>query len=244
MIRREKVQALVLSRRPLGEADRLLQLFTEEHGLVSVVAKGVRRIPSRRGGYLEPLTHIMALISGGDRYYLAAVEPMDDFLPLRQDEVARTQAMGLAHLVRHLFRPEEPQPSVFAALSDAFATLPELPLAKRYVLECAVALHALTCAGILPQLKSCHVCGTLQTQEAVLLDAAAGGWRCLSCHNSFAGTRVSLPPRLLIALRWLAQHAEQALRLRLTEEESQQLVTAMRHYVAQVVETPLSYDRA
>lgn len=63
-MRRTILHALILSRTNVGEADRRLKLFTFEQGLVRVIAKGVRRIPSRRGGHLEPFTRILALVSG------------------------------------------------------------------------------------------------------------------------------------------------------------------------------------
>ena len=50
----EKVRAVVLSSCPLGEADRILVLFTRELGRVDAVVKGVRKTKSSWGGRLEP----------------------------------------------------------------------------------------------------------------------------------------------------------------------------------------------
>ena len=46
-VRYEKVRAVVLASRPLGEADRILRLFTRELGRVDAVVKGVRKTTSR-----------------------------------------------------------------------------------------------------------------------------------------------------------------------------------------------------
>ena len=54
MVRAEKARAVVLSSRPLGEADRIVRLFTRELGRVDAVVKGVRKTTSRWGGRLEP----------------------------------------------------------------------------------------------------------------------------------------------------------------------------------------------
>jgi len=43
----------VLRGRPLGEADRILTLFTDERGKLDAVAKGVRRARSHLAGRLE-----------------------------------------------------------------------------------------------------------------------------------------------------------------------------------------------
>ena len=41
--------AIVLRTQKLGEADRIITLFTRNHGRVKAVAKGVRRTKSRFG---------------------------------------------------------------------------------------------------------------------------------------------------------------------------------------------------
>ena len=51
-MRNEKARAIVLASRPLGEADRILRLFTRELGRVDAVSKGVRKTTSRWGGRL------------------------------------------------------------------------------------------------------------------------------------------------------------------------------------------------
>ncbi|MFH0831026.1 MAG: DNA repair protein RecO [Parcubacteria group bacterium] len=48
------VDALVLSRKDIGEADRLLTIFSRTMGKQRVVAKGVRRPTSRMSAHLEP----------------------------------------------------------------------------------------------------------------------------------------------------------------------------------------------
>lgn len=49
-----KTEGIVLYRRNLGEADRIVTFFTSDFGKISVVAKGVRRPKSKKAGHLEP----------------------------------------------------------------------------------------------------------------------------------------------------------------------------------------------
>lgn len=53
-----KVNGVILKRRAYKEADRVLTVFTREQGKMTVVAKGVRRIPSRRAPSLELFTEV------------------------------------------------------------------------------------------------------------------------------------------------------------------------------------------
>src|SRR5215472_7205703 len=48
-----KTRGIVLRARPLGEADRIVTLFTTESGKLDAVAKGVRRARSHLAGRLE-----------------------------------------------------------------------------------------------------------------------------------------------------------------------------------------------
>ena len=78
--RNYKVEGLVIKRHNLGEADRILTVFSRELGKLRVVAKGVRRGKSKLAGHLEPFvaTEIqlvhgrnLDVVTGaqGQRYY-------------------------------------------------------------------------------------------------------------------------------------------------------------------------------
>ena len=49
----------------LGEADRIITLYTPDRGKVRAVVKGARRAKSRKGGFLQPLTHVRVSMAEG-----------------------------------------------------------------------------------------------------------------------------------------------------------------------------------
>src|SRR5688572_20574233 len=103
MKRRARVEALILSRRSQGEADRLLTFFTPDQGILKVLAKGVRRIPSRRGGHVEALARVTGILHGKPgHYFLAGVETLDYHVALRQDVAALEQVRILNQLLVRL----------------------------------------------------------------------------------------------------------------------------------------------
>src|SRR3989344_5710761 len=60
-----KVEAIVIRRRNIGEADRILTVFTKHFGKINVKASGVRKITSRRAPHIESLNHsILTLYKG------------------------------------------------------------------------------------------------------------------------------------------------------------------------------------
>src|SRR5437899_6626628 len=60
-----KTEAVVLRSFRLGEADRVLHLYTLDRGRVGALAKGVRKTKSRFGGRLEPLSHAELVLHEG-----------------------------------------------------------------------------------------------------------------------------------------------------------------------------------
>ena len=198
MPRREKVTGLVLSRRSVGEADRLVTLFTREAGLLRVLAKGVRKIPSRRGGHLEPMTEVLALVNrSGERLYLTHVETQHAMSALHRNEGAMEHVQHIFRLLLDVSPEGETQEDVYIMLKDVCMLMPELPYGKRVALETAAMLTILRAAGLQPALEACQHCGVKIPADAVILDNRDGGWHCLLCHGSLLGTETSLKPALM-----------------------------------------------
>lgn len=60
-----KTLAVSLKTVPFAEADKLVTLFTREHGKIKAIAKGARRVPSRFGGRVETFTYADYFIAQG-----------------------------------------------------------------------------------------------------------------------------------------------------------------------------------
>ena len=73
-------QAIVLRTQKLGEADRIITLFTKEHGRLRAVAKGVRRTKSKFGARLEPTSYVdLQLYSGKTFDIVTQAEGIENF---------------------------------------------------------------------------------------------------------------------------------------------------------------------
>lgn len=244
MVGRHKLKALILSRKSIGEADRLVTLFTREHGLVKAVAKGVRRVPSRRGGHLEPYTSALVLLTvtrAGN--YIGAVETLDQHEKLHNEEQALLSARNMTLAITGLFDEAQTLPTLFDAVAHAWQMLPGLPAPQRGLIEMAVMIHALDEAGLKPDLSRCQICRQALPSEAVVLDPARGGFRCLLCQGGFIDTQYSFPPQLLKALRFMQSTPARVLKLVMEESEIAHLLSALRRYMAHVTEQSLFTDQ-
>lgn len=60
-----RTKAIVLRRTDFGEADRILNLLTPEHGIVSAIARGVRREKSKLSGGIELFARCDVTVGSG-----------------------------------------------------------------------------------------------------------------------------------------------------------------------------------
>lgn len=75
-----RTKAIVLRRTNYGEADRIIQLLTPDHGKVSVMAKGVRREKSKLAGGIELFAvSDVTLVSGKSDLWTLTGAKMDTF---------------------------------------------------------------------------------------------------------------------------------------------------------------------
>ncbi|HEX6911062.1 MAG TPA: DNA repair protein RecO [Longimicrobium sp.] len=180
-------KALVLQAFPYSETSKVLRLFTLEHGLRSVMAKGALRPRSRYGGVLEPFTEGTAtfyLKEGRDLHTLSGFDLLRSRQALGRSLVGFAGASLLAELVMRT-GTEEPHPALYHALAGAWdlvagARGPEEALAA----SLTGAWTLVVLLGFEPQATACIRCGReLDPGEAVRFDATAGGTACVGCRR-------------------------------------------------------------
>jgi DNA repair protein RecO (recombination protein O) len=65
MIRTFKTEAIIIKRKNIGEADKILTVFSKDLGKLTIKAKGIRRVPSRRSAHVEPLNIVSLTLYAG-----------------------------------------------------------------------------------------------------------------------------------------------------------------------------------
>lgn len=179
-------RALVLQAFAYSETSKILRLFTWDHGLVSVIAKGALRPRSKYGGVLEPFTEGMATFyhhHGRDLHTLSGFDLVRSRQAVGRSLAAFAGASLLAELVLRV-GIEEAHPEVYETLVgtwDAAAAAPDAEGAVRAALTGAWTLVSIL--GYEPQTDHCVVCERpLVPAEAVRFDTAAGGVACVRCR--------------------------------------------------------------
>jgi len=181
-----KTEAVVLRSFRLGEADRVLHLYTLARGRVGAVAKGIRKTKSRFGARLEPLSRVEVMLheGSGDLQTVTGVELLDSHHAAREQRYRLGVGLVGAEAMLRLFTEQEANPRAFQALTRFLELLDELePHTTRPALDSLVLafqLKLLWLSGYLPHLTSCANCGA-EDVALVGYSPAAGGAVCTAC---------------------------------------------------------------
>ena len=176
-----RASAVVVRHGDWGEADRLLTLYTREQGMVKALAKGARKITSRKAGHLQPFTHVtVQLAKGRDLLIVTQAETVDAFLPLHDNLIKTGYAAYIVELLyRFSYEEEGGNPPLFKLLVDTLGRIEkedEAWLSVRYY-----EMRLLDIVGFRPQLFECANCGREILPEDQFFSFATGGVICPQC---------------------------------------------------------------
>nr|MBP8036762.1 DNA repair protein RecO [Negativicutes bacterium] len=174
-------EALILSVRDMGEADRLAVVFSREHGKLSAAAYGARRPRSRLAGSVQSFSLVeVSLMPGRNLETIGQCEVKRSFRELREDITLMTYAAFLTELVSELWPDRSPEPSAYDVLLGSFSLLLER---NPRLVSLAGAWQLLALAGFHPEYERCVTCGQVLALPAYF-DACAGGGVCPACEHS------------------------------------------------------------
>ena len=183
-----RTEVIVLRHQNLGEADRVLSLLTPERGKVRAVAKGVRKLLSRKAGHLELFTRSKLLIARGRGMdIISQAEMVEPYLGLRDDLVRVSYASYFAELSDNFVGEGDENRAIYDLLSAGLGWLctdDDLRLTARYF-----ELRMLERAGFMPELHKCMVRGEAIVAEDQFFSVADGGVVCPACGHEHPRAR-------------------------------------------------------
>lgn len=234
-----RAEVVVLRHSNWGEADRLLVLFSREAGKLRAVAKGIRKIRSRKAGHLEPFTHVKVMMARGrDFWIVTQAETMNAYLPVRDDLVRTAYAGYVIELLDRFTYEEGQNRALFHLLVDTLervSTLPDPFAAVRYY-----EIRLLDLLGFRPELNSCVNCGTEIKPEDQFFDAIQGGVVCPRCGQQIPSTRPVSMQTLKFLRHFQRSTFPEATRVELTPGVRKEMESLMAHYLTYLLERRLN----
>jgi len=220
-------EAVVLRVRRMGEADSVLTLLSADRGKFDAVARGVRKLISRKAGHLEQLTQSTLLLAHGSSLdIITQAQTVQSFLAMREDLRRLSAGLYAAELVDRFTVEREEGLVIFRLIVDVLTRLAEgadVDVALRYF-----EANLLAESGFRPQLTRCVSCNGELAPVVNAFSVASGGVVCAGCRPPGSG----LPPISVNALKVLrlmlrASFADVA-RLRLNQTLLSELESHLR----------------
>ncbi len=119
-------QAVVIRTQKLGEADRIVTLFSRQRGRIRAVAKGVRRTKSKFGARLEPASYVdIQLYTGKTFDVVTQVEAIENYGDVISGDYQRWTIASAILETAERFTNNEGEPALqqFLLLTGALKSL-------------------------------------------------------------------------------------------------------------------------
>lgn len=117
-------EGIVLSKKNLGEADKILIVYTKNHGKVSLIAKGVRRPKSRKRGHIEVFNKVVFQAQKTHSLDLVTeVEVIEDFYEIRKNLKKVSLAYYFCEVINKITNDSDVNPQVYDILKNSLENL-------------------------------------------------------------------------------------------------------------------------
>jgi DNA repair protein RecO (recombination protein O) len=231
-------EGVVLRHSNWGEADRLLWIYTPAYGKIRAVAKGVRKIRSRKAGHLEPFTRVRLLMAKTrDLPIITQAESMDGYWNLREDLLKVGYAAYVVELLDRFTFDEDENRNLYRLLTETLRRLDsevEPVLVVRYY-----EIRLLDLVGYRPQLSQCASCKNEIIAQDQFFSSNQGGVLCPDCGI----TSADAVPVSMTALKYMRHFQrssfEQTIQARLTQEINAEIEKLMQDYIIYTLERGL-----
>jgi DNA repair protein RecO (recombination protein O) len=163
-----ETEALVLRTYRLGEADKIVSLFTRQMGRVRAVASGAQRTKSRYGGTLESLSYVRLWFyerENRDLARLNSVEIIESFFDMQKDYASHVAAQYVVEVSERLLPEREVNERIFRLLLVVLRSLKRFGEIDRPLVY--FNYWMLRLGGFLPDVTVCGECGRTFDDESV-----------------------------------------------------------------------------
>ncbi len=174
-----KTKGVVLGRTFVGEKDAIIKILTEDCGVISASAKGVKSMKSKlaSGCSLFSLSDFLLTESKG-RYIVASASLCEAFYGLSSNIERLSYATYAAETAAAFAPAPEDAKSVIPLLLNTFYLFSNSQKNMRLI-KCVFELRLLCLLGYAPELDCCVNCGEIT--ELCSFSSTEGGVLCRSC---------------------------------------------------------------
>jgi DNA repair protein RecO len=195
-----KVRGIVIKATNVGEADKIITLFTDRLGKIGVVVHGARKAKSRFIASSQIFSYSeFVLYSGRNLYTVNQAELIESFQVVLEDLYTLTYCSYMVELIDALIQNDEANTDLFLLFLKTMYLMTD-PEIDRELLVRVFELKAMSIAGYMPNLGRCSICRG--DNSPALFSVKHGGIICSNCTgNEVSGIKLSM--ETLSVMRYL-----------------------------------------
>ncbi|MCP4632426.1 MAG: DNA repair protein RecO, partial [candidate division Zixibacteria bacterium] len=181
-----KSRGVVISVQDSGETSRLAEVFTEQYGLLKVLAKGARRPESRFGAATETLTTIQGVFymkEDSDIANLSAADIITPFQEIHENLEKLAYGSGWAEFLNANLPPGEPQKRLYNAFLTALNDIEAISPDQNEKFFWAHLLKFIALLGFKPEFMICSGC-SIGKSDDWMFSVENGRLYCKNCSRS------------------------------------------------------------
>lgn len=177
-MRTRNLEGIIISRKNIGEADKLLAIFTKEEGKIKAVARGSRKIKSRLASQIELFdTGNFQLVEGKTFNIVAGAETRAVGSRVAGDLNKFRDFSYLCEILKQILPEGVPFPELYTLTVDAMTRLQASTEPQRLIILDYFTAQLLRLSGFLPDILQCDKCGEILIEQ----NSYAGGICGVKC---------------------------------------------------------------
>ena len=177
----DSFEGIILTETNYSESSKILNVLTEDRGVIGIMSKGCRSVKSKLRGVSRKLIygkfHVYYKENGMST--LIGVDLINSFSKTMMDLERISYSSYLLDLTYQVIRQNDDN-DIFSLLRDTLLKIEEGldPLVLSNILE----LKLLDFLGVRPSIDACSICGS--DKGIVTLSSDSGGYVCRNCFNN------------------------------------------------------------
>lgn len=236
------MEGFVLRLIDYGESDQIARLFLKREGVVSAVAKGIKRSRRRFPHHLQPFRIYVFKLSKkptSELYWIISADQAEVFEGIMGD----IQKIALGNLVLEMVlkgvKEGHPHPELYNFILTLFR---KLELSEDVIpLWFYSEIHIMRLLGFSPNFETCILCKkSLQGNDDNLFNVSRGGIVCSRCHATGGYAGITISSEALSILQFLKKSKLQAVsRLRIKENARTLIESLLTAFITYHLERPI-----
>ena len=181
-IRTYKTDAIILSQRQFGETDKLITVFSKEHGKKTIIAKGILKSTSPLIYHLDNMNLARLVMSKGKNLDLVTqASVIESFEYIRNNYDLTVQGLYILELIDKFTIEHNNDTSLYNSIIATFSRINDNePLLLNVRL---FELNLLQSSGLMPEFNQCVECNQPVSSDQTFININIGGVLCLNCKD-------------------------------------------------------------